>query len=82
MRRELSPDFVPYKNGLSLTRFARDNVCKLPRGRWFSSRTPVLSSSNTNCHDMTEKLLKVALTVKQTNKKNKFCQNENDDQHD
>jgi hypothetical protein len=38
-------------------------------GRWFSPGTPAFSSTKTGRHDMTEILLKVALsTIKQTNK--------------
>jgi hypothetical protein len=33
-------------------------------GRWFSSGTLVSSTSKTDCHDITEILLKVALTTK------------------
>jgi len=45
-----------------------DKVCQLlATGRWFSSGTPVSSTNKTNCHDITEILLKVALnTIKQT----------------
>jgi hypothetical protein len=36
-------------------------------GWWFSSGTPVSSTNKTDCHDITEILLKVALnTIKQT----------------
>jgi hypothetical protein len=39
--------------------------------RWFSPSTPVSSTNKTDCHDITEIVLKVALnTIKQT----KFCQ--------
>jgi hypothetical protein len=41
----------------------------LAHGRWFSPGTPASSSTKTGRHDMTEILLKVALsTIKQTNK--------------
>ena len=45
-----------------------DKVCQwLATGRWFSSDTPVSSTNKTDCHDITEILLKVALnTIKQT----------------
>jgi hypothetical protein len=45
-----------------------DNVCQLlATGRWFSSGTPVSSSKNTDSHDITEILLKVALnSINQT----------------
>ena len=69
MRREFAPGFVPYKNGLRLTRTARDKVCQLhAQGRWFSPGTPASSTSKTDRRDMTEILLKVALNpIKQTN---------------
>jgi hypothetical protein len=39
-------------------------------GCWFSSGVPVSSTNKTDCHDMTEILLKVALnTINQTKKK-------------
>jgi hypothetical protein len=38
-------------------------------GQWFSPGPPVSSTNKTDCHDITEILLKVALnTIKQTNK--------------
>jgi hypothetical protein len=38
-------------------------------GEWFSPGTPVSSTNKTDCHDITEILLKMALnTIKQTNK--------------
>ena len=48
-----------------------DKVCQwLATGRWFSLGPPVSSINKTDCHDITEILLKVALnTIKQTNKK-------------
>ena len=48
-----------------------DKVCQwLATGRWFSLGPPVSSTNKTDCHNITEILLKVALnTVKQTNKK-------------
>ena len=40
----------------------------LATGRWFSHGTPFSSTNKTECHDITEILLKVALnTIKQTN---------------
>ena len=69
IRREFAPGFVPYKNGLRLTRFTRDKVCQLPaQGRWFSPGTPTSSTSKIDRHDVTEILLKVALNPNQTNK--------------
>ena len=45
-----------------------DKVCHwLVTGRWFSPDTPVSSINKTDCHDMTEILLKVVLnTINQT----------------
>ena len=45
-------------------------VCQwLATGQWFSSGTPGFSTNKTDCHDITEILLKVALiTIEQTNK--------------
>jgi hypothetical protein len=41
-----------------------DQVCQwLTAGRWFSPGPPVCSTNNTDCHDMTEILLKVALST-------------------
>ena len=42
-------------------------VCQwLVTGRWFSPRPPVSSINKTDRHDITEILLKVAITIKQT----------------
>ena len=45
-----------------------DKVCQwLTTGRWFSPGTPVSSTTKTDCHDIAEILLKVALnTINQT----------------
>ena len=45
-----------------------DTVCQwLAEGRWYSRWTPVLSTNKTDSHDITEILLKVALsTINQT----------------
>jgi hypothetical protein len=41
-----------------------DKVCQwLATGRWFSSGAPVSSTNKTNCHDISEILLKVALNT-------------------
>ena len=47
-----------------------NKVCQwLATGRWFSPGPSVSSTNKTDCHDITEILLKVALnTTKQTNK--------------
>jgi hypothetical protein len=49
-----------------------DKVCQwLSTGRWFSMGTPVSSTNKTDCHDITEILLKVALnTINITCRKN------------
>jgi len=48
-----------------------DKVCQwLVTGRWFSLGPPVSSTNKTDCHDISEILLKVAInTIKQTNNK-------------
>ena len=41
-----------------------DKVCQwLATGRWFSPGTPVYSTNKTDCYDITEILLKVALST-------------------
>jgi len=41
-----------------------DKVCqRLAAGQWFSMGTPVSSTNKTDCHDITEILLKVALNT-------------------
>jgi hypothetical protein len=37
-------------------------------GQWFSPGTPVSSINKTDCHDITEVLLKVALNTHEQNK--------------
>ena len=54
-------------------------IQRLTEGLWlykFSTETPVSSTNKTDCHDITEILLKVAInTIKQTNKLNiTFCE--------
>jgi hypothetical protein len=46
-----------------------DKVCQwFATGRWFSLGPPVSTTNETDCHEITEILLKVALnTIKQTN---------------
>ena len=53
-----------------------DKVCQwLGTSRWFSPGPPVSSTNKTDCHDITEILLKVTLnTIKQTNKQNIRCE--------
>ena len=49
-----------------------DNVCQcLTAGRWLSAGTPVFSTNNTDRHDITEILLKVALNTIILNPPNK-----------
>jgi hypothetical protein len=44
-------------------------VQRLATGQWFSPGAPISSTNRTDRHDITEILLKVALsTIKQTNK--------------
>ena len=52
-----------------------DKVCQwLASGWWFSMGTPVSSTNKTDCHDITEILLKVALNnTKQTNCLLEYC---------
>ena len=46
------------------------SVTSLVTGRWFSPGPPVSSTNKTDCHDIAEILLKVALnTIKQTNQR-------------
>jgi len=40
-----------------------DKVCQFVTGRWFSPCTPVSSTNKTERHDITEILLKVALST-------------------
>jgi hypothetical protein len=64
MRREFAPGFVNYKR---VTRMAAasDKVYQLlAHGRWFSPGTPASSTIKTDCHDIAEILLKVALNTK------------------
>ena len=44
-------------------RGVNDTALQLPAGRWFSLGTPVCFTSKTDCHDITEILLKVALNT-------------------
>jgi hypothetical protein len=44
-------------------------VQRLAKGQWFTPGAPISSTNRTDRHDITEILLKVALsTIKQTNK--------------
>jgi hypothetical protein len=54
---------TPLKLGVLDTTLC-DKVCQwLATGRWFSPGTPVSSTNKTDCHDIIEILLKVALNA-------------------
>jgi hypothetical protein len=54
-----------------------DKVCQwLAAGRWFSPGTPVSSTNITDCHDITEILLKVALNTITPNPRQWIARNE------
>ena len=59
--------WIPYRQGVLDTTLC-DKVCQwLATGLWFSAGTPVSSTNKTDCHNITEILLKVALnTINQT----------------
>ena len=59
--------WIPLRRGVLDTTLC-DKVCQcLTTVWWFSPGTPVSSTNKTNCHDITEILLKVALnTINQT----------------
>jgi hypothetical protein len=60
IRRGFASGFVNYKNGCTRLAAASDKVYQLlAHGRWFS---PASSTTKTGRHDITEILLKVALT--------------------
>ena len=53
---------IPYRQCVFNT--TCDKVCQwLAAGRWFSPGTPVSSTNKTDCHHITEILLKVALNT-------------------
>ena len=55
--------WIPLRRGVRDTKLS-DKVCHwLARGRWFSLSTSVSSTNKTDCHDITEILLKVALST-------------------
>ena len=64
---------IPLRKGVLNTTLC-DKVCQwLAASRWFSPGTPASSSYKTDCHDIIEILLKVALnTITITNQK--FCE--------
>jgi hypothetical protein len=54
---------TPLKRGV-LNATLCDKVCQwLATGQWFSSGTPVSFTNKTDCHDITETLLKVVLNT-------------------
>ena len=58
--------WIPFRRGVLDTTLC-DKVCQwLATNRWFSRGTPVSSTNKTDCHDITEILLKVALVVRGT----------------
>ena len=62
LRREFAPRFVNNKKGCTRLAIASDKVCQLPaQGRRFPPGTPASSATKTDCHDIAEILLKVAL---------------------
>ena len=64
-----APGFLNYKKWCTRLAAASDKVYQLlAHARWFSPVTPASSTTKTGRHDITEVLLKVALsTIKQTN---------------
>jgi hypothetical protein len=69
MRRGFAPSFVNHKKGCTRLTAASDKVYQLlAQGRWFSSGTPVLSTTKTGRHDIAEILLKVALKHQKSKK--------------
>ena len=56
-------DRIPPSWGVLNTTFC-DKVCQwLATGRWFSPGTLISSTNKTDCHDITEILLKVVLSI-------------------
>jgi hypothetical protein len=59
------PSFVDYKKGCTRLASASDKVYQLlAHGQWFSPGAPASSTTKTGRHDITEILLKVALSTK------------------
>ena len=59
-----SCEFEPHSGRGVLDTMLCDNVCQwLATGPWFSQSTLVSSTNKTDCHDITEILLKVALNT-------------------
>ena len=62
--------WIPHRQGLLNTTLCDiittlcDKVCQwLAAGQWFSPGNPVYPTNKTNCHDITEILMKVALNT-------------------
>jgi hypothetical protein len=59
------PSFVDYKKGCTRLASTSDKVYQLlAHGQWFSPGAPASSTTKTGRHDITEILLKVALSTK------------------
>ena len=54
---------VPSKNPADGEVYSVKVYQLLATGRWFSPGTPISPTTKTDCHDITEKLLKVALNT-------------------
>jgi hypothetical protein len=76
IRRGFTPGFVNYKKGCIRLATASDKAYQLlAHGRWFSPGTPASSTTKTGCHDIVEILLKVALSTKKSNQRQKIGKN-------
>ena len=65
IRHGFAPSFVNLQKGCTRLAAASDKVYQLfAQGQWFSSGTPVSSTTKTDRHDIAEILLKVALITK------------------
>jgi len=57
--------WLPLLYTYSINNFSENKVYQLlAHGRWFSPGTPASSTTKTGCHDIAERLLKVALNTK------------------
>jgi len=64
IQRGFAPGFVNYKKGCTRLAATSDKVYQLlAHGWWFSLGTPTSSTTKTDCHDIAEILLKVALNT-------------------
>ena len=61
---------IALMGGVLATIFCNNGCQWLPAGRWFLPGTPVFSTNKTGHHDITEVLLKVALSTKNQNQPN------------